>query len=293
MREDKRLKRKVRNSYIVSTISIALVLFLLGSVGYLISESMKVATTLQESISLTVELNADVDDERREQIEAELVAEPLVRAVVYSSKQQKAEDKTFRELFGQDWELILEENPLSDSFEVQLTTRSEEQTEVNALIEKIKSMEGVDRVSYPEQLASRLHSTVGTIRLVLLIFGVVLLVISLILLNNTIRLAVYSKRYLINTMKLVGATKWYIMRPFLGRAILQGVWAGLGASLLLGGALWALTWAIPELLSQTTVELCATIAAVMFGGGVLLSLLFTAFAINKFVNMNSSKIYLY
>ncbi len=293
MREDKRLKRKVRNSYIVSTISIALVLFLLGSVGYLISESMRVATTLQESISLTVELNADVDDERREQIEAELVAEPLVRAVVYSSKQQKAEDKTFRELFGQDWELILEENPLSDSFEVQLTTRSEEQTEVDALIEKIKSMEGVDRVSYPEQLASRLHSTVGTIRLVLLIFGVVLLVISLILLNNTIRLAVYSKRYLINTMKLVGATKWYIMRPFLGRAILQGVWAGLGASLLLGGALWALTWAIPELLSQTTVELCATIAAVMFGGGVLLSLLFTAFAINKFVNMNSSKIYLY
>lgn len=293
MREDKRLKRKVRNSYIVSTISIALVLFLLGSVGYLISESMRVATTLQESISLTVELNGDVDDERREQIEAELVAEPLVRAVVYSSKQQKAEDKTFRELFGQDWELILEENPLSDSFEVQLTTRSEEQTEVDALIEKIKSMEGVDRVSYPEQLASRLHSTVGTIRLVLLIFGVVLLVISLILLNNTIRLAVYSKRYLINTMKLVGATKWYIMRPFLGRAILQGVWAGLGASSLLGGALWALTWAIPELLSQTTVELCATIAAVMFGGGVLLSLLFTAFAINKFVNMNSSKIYLY
>lgn len=293
MRDDKRLKRKVRNSYIVSTISIALVLFLLGSVSYLIGEAMRVATTLQESLTVTVELKRDVDEVRREQIKEEILAEPLARSVIFSSKEQKAEDKTFRELFGEDWELILEENPLADSFEVQLSQRSEESAQVDALIAKIEAMDGVDRIAFPAQLASRLHSTVGTVRLVLLIFGAVLLAISLILLNNTIRLAVYSKRYLINTMKLVGATKWYIMRPFLGSAIAQGVWAGLGATLLFGGSMWALTQVVPELLTQTTIEQCAYIAGAMLVVGVALSLLFTAFAINKFVNMNSSKIYLY
>ena len=152
---------------------------------------------------------------------------------------------------------------------------------------------GVERVSYPALMAERLHATVGKIRLVLLLFGGALLIISLILLSNTIRLAIFSKRYLINTMKLVGATKWFIMKPFLGSSITQGILAGLGASLLFGLSVFGLNEAVPELTTIAESGKIAIILGAMIAGGVVISGLFTVAALNKFVNMKSNKIYLY
>ena len=206
MKDDKRLKRKVRNSYIVSTVSIALVLFLLGSVGYLMAAAMKVADTLRESIAVTVELQNGISDEQRTTIENRLNAEDLVATIAFSSKQEKAEDAEFRKMFGAEFEEILQENPLLDSFELTLSAASEDKELLDDFIAAVERIPGVDRVSYPAQVAERLHATVNKIRLVLILFGGALLVISLILLGNTIRLAIFSKRYIINTMKLVGAT---------------------------------------------------------------------------------------
>lgn len=293
MKDDKRLKRKVRNSYIVSTVSMALVLFLLGSVAYLIAAAMTAAHTLQEGITLTVEIRNEATPKAREELRNLLVKEELCRSVHFLSREEKASDSDFRRMFEQEFETILEENPLLDSFEVQLTARSEEQPLVEALIERLEQIEAVDRVSWPANMAEQLHATIGKIRLVLLLFGGALLVISLILLNNTIRLAIFSKRYLINTMKLVGATKWYIMRPFLGQSIRQGIWAGLGGSGLFIGAIYGLNEAIPELSSLAELEKIAIIVGTMVGAGILFALLFTATAVNKFVNMKSSKIHLY
>lgn len=293
MKDDKRLKRKVRNSYIVSTISLALVLFLLGSVVYLIAAAMTTASALQEGITLTVEIRHEASAEAREELHNLLIEEELCRSIAFLSREEKASDSNFREMFQQEFEMILEENPLLDSFEVQLSSRSEEQALVDDLILRLEEHPAVDRVSWPENMAERLHATVAKIRFVLLLFGGALLLISLILLYNTIRLAIFSKRYLINTMKLVGATKWYIMRPFLGESIKQGVWAGLGAALLFVGAIYGLNEAVPELLSLAQVERIGLIVGVMVGAGVLFSLLFTATAVNKFVNMKSSKIHLY
>ena len=127
----------------------------------------------------------------------------------------------------------------------------------------------------------------------LLLFGGALLVISLILLSNTIRLAIFSKRYLINTMKLVGATKWFIMRPFLGSSITQGILSGIIASALFLTAVYGLNEAVPELMSLAETLKIAIIVGSMVLGGILISLCFTFFAVNKFVNMKSNKIYLY
>lgn len=118
MKDDKRLRRKVRNSYIVSTVSIALVLFLLGSVGYLMVAALKVADTLQESIAVTVELKRETTPERRDAIEKRLAAEDLVATIAYVPKEAKLEDKEFRKMFDSAFEEILEENPLLDSFEL-------------------------------------------------------------------------------------------------------------------------------------------------------------------------------
>ena len=137
-------------------------------------------------------------------------------------------------------------------------------------------------------MAERLHATVNKIRLVLLLFGGALLVISLILLSNTIRLAIFSKRYLINTMKLVGATKWFIMRPFLGSSLTQGILAGTA-----GLAVYGLNEAVPELMTIAEAGKIAIILGSMIAGGIIISGLFTFAALNKFINMKSNKIYLY
>lgn len=294
MKDDKRLKRKVRNSYIVSTLSILLVLFLLGSVGYLMVAAMKVADTLQQSIAVTVELENGLSDEQKEAINKELTAEDIVATIAYVGKEEKAEDAEFRKMFGSgEFEEILGENPLLDSFELTLTSASADRELIDGFIAAASKIAGVERVSYPALMAERLHATVGKIRLVLLLFGGALLVISLILLNNTIRLAIFSKRYLINTMKLVGATKWFIMKPFLASSVTQGILAGLGASLLFGLSVYGLNEAIPELLTIAQAGKIAIILGAMVVGGIIISGLFTVVALNKFVNMKSNKIHLY
>ena len=293
MKDDKRLKRKVRNSYIVSNISIALVLFLLGSVGYLMTAAMQVARTLQESVTVTVELRNGADEKQKESLRKRFEANELVSHVEYSSKDDKLNDTDFRQMFEQEFEAILEENPLLDSFELTLSADSADPDKLETFIAQIAELDGVDRVSYPAQTVERLHATIAKIRLVLLLFGGALLVISLILLNNTIRLAIFSKRYLINTMKLVGATNWFIMRPFLGSSITQGILSGIIASALFLTAVYGLNEAVPELMSLAETMKIGIIVGGMVLGGILISLCFTIFAVNKFVNMKSNKIYLY
>lgn len=293
MKDDKRLKRKVRNSYIVSTVSMALVLFLLGSVGYLIAAAMTVAATLQESVTVTVELRNDADSTARAAVGAALEREELTREVLFLSKEEKAADGDFRKMFESEFEELLEENPLRDSYELRLAAAAGEAGALDALVGRLEALDGVERVSYPAMVAERLHATVARIRLVLLLFGGALLVISLILVGNTIRLAIFAKRYLINTMKLVGATKWFIMRPFLGDSIRQGIGAGAGASALFWIAVEGLNETLPELTNVADAARIAAIAGAMVCGGVTLSLLFTFAAVNKFVNMKSNKIHLY
>ncbi len=293
MKTDKRLKRKVRNSYIVSTISISLVLFLLGSVGYLMVAAMRVADTLQQSISVSVELKNDITEEQRERLVAEFDAETLVGSVTYISKDEKADDAEFRRMFGASFDEVLQENPLLDSYELTLTADSSDKELLEAFIGWAEAQEGVECVSYPALMAERLHATVSKIRFILLLFGGALLVISLILLSNTIRLAIFSKRYLINTMKLVGATKWFIMKPFLGSSLTQGILAGLGAAALFAAAVYGLNEAVPELITVARAEQVAIIAGAMVAAGIVISALFTVVALNKFINMKSNKIYLY
>ena len=293
MKDDKRLKRKVRNSYIVSTVSITLVLFLLGSVGYLMVAAMKVADTLQESIAVTVELENGLSDEQKDAVNRQLTAEDLVATIAYVGKEEKIEDAEFRKMFASEFEEILDENPLLDSFELTLTAASADKELLDGFIAGISKIAGVERVSYPALMAERLHATVGKIRLVLVLFGGALLVISLILLGNTIRLAIFSKRYLINTMKLVGATKWFIMRPFLASSVWQGLAAGAGASALFGVALYGLSAALPELTTLAAMTKAMIIVGSMMAGGVALALLFTAVSVNRFVDMRSDKIHLY
>jgi cell division transport system permease protein len=277
----------------VSTISIALVLFLLGAVGYLMSVAMRVADSLQESVTLMVELEKGISEERKLAVKGLLEESPLAAEVRYVSKEEKLNDDEFRKVFAVEFEEVLGENPLLDSYEVRLTALSEKRSALELFIADISEREGVAHVSYPAEVIERVHSTVNRVRPILVAFAAVLLFISLTLLNSTIRLAIYSKRYLITTMKMVGATKWFIIRPFLWDSVKQGIWSGIIAAALFGAMIYGIDRNMPYISSPELLQTAAFILAGMVVIGVAVSLLFTLFAVNKFVNMKSNKIYLY
>ena len=277
MKDNRKLKRRVRNSYAISTVSIALVIFLLGSVGYLLSVAVNSSRALQNRAMLTVELSRTAEPEQRESIERQLSAKEYITSVEFSSKESKAEDEAFREMFGEDFEKLLGENPLLDTYEVLLDGAVVEAEQIDELVSELRKMKGVSDVIVPLGVVEKINSTISRIRTFLCI--------------NDISLRV--DRNIFNTQKLVGATKWFIMRPFLASALWQGVLAGVVAAALFALVCWRLGEAMPEFGTLTAPSTAAVIMAAMVVGGVVISLLFTTFAVNKFVNMKTNKIHLY
>lgn len=291
MRENKKLKRKVRNSYIISTVSISLVLFLLGSVGYLILSAMGATDRMKESIAVYVMLKDGTSEESQQQVGEKLRTIEGVRAAKFVSKAEALKD--FKEYSKNDPELFLDFNPLPDSYEVHFSAYGAEGNALPAFEKTVAGWNEVEEVVYQRNVIEQIGKNINKFNLILILFGAALLFISLILLNNTIRVSIYSKRYVISTMKLVGATKGFIRRPFLASAVLQGIYAALIAIVMFGALVWGLHEGLPEIrFGANNMELIF-IAAAMLVLGMLISLLFTAFAVNKFVKMRTNKIHMY
>lgn len=291
---DKRLKRKVRWSYAVSTVSIALVLFMSGSVSYVMMSALSASRSLRENVMLSVELADSLFSNEKQAVYDRIAAREEVAKVEYMAKQEKINDEEFRRVFSSQIDELLQENPLRDSYEVSLTADRSSEQDIEAFISDIGSVTGVEYVAVPPiGVIETMQTTVRHISWSLVIFLAVLLLISILLLNNTIRLAIYAKRYLINTMKLVGATKWYIMRPLLRSALRQGILAGAGAGILMCIAVYGAERFTPEGIRMLPHEEVAAIIGSMIAVGMIISVVFSALAINKFVNMKSNKIHLY
>ena len=287
------VSNRVRRSYIVSTISIALVLFLLGSIGFAMANIYTTTERMRGSVTMIVELDDSLSEAERDTVAVRLAESNMVASLKFVSKQEKIEDKEFRRIFAIDIQGALGDNPLPDSYDVTLSALSSDKEALETFAEEARKIKGVTMVSYPEILLDEMHSALDTMQLVMLIFGVALLMIALVLLNNTVRLAVYSERELINTLKAVGATRWFIIRPFLGRSVLQGFIAGIVAALLLGGTLYALNGSFPEFGLLSQLELIAFVAIAMVALGIAVAVIFTLPAVVKFVNMRSNKIHIY
>lgn len=287
----KSLRRKVRNSYIISTISIALVLFLLGSVGYLIFNAVRATDLMKENVAIHLMIKQGTSDERIAEIGRELGAHEAVKEVTFVPKAVAAEN--FKEQIGSDFVEFLAFNPLPDAYEVKLHAQYSDKDYVRKFEKEIASWNGIEEVVYQRAVVEQIGSNINKFNLVLLLFGGALLVIALILLNNTIRLTIYSKRYLINTMKLVGASKWFIMKPFLLRSILHGVYAWLIAAAMFLALVAGLGEGLPEVTFLAESRPVYYVLCGMLLLGILISALFTLFAVNKFVRMNTTKINLY
>lgn len=289
--ENKKIRRKVRSAYLISTVSIALVLFLLGAVGYLTLGALNAADNLRENVTVYVMLDDGLTADQTKQINTRLSDLPAVKEVTYVTKEQAAED--FQNYLGDNFVEFLEMNPLPNSFEVKLNADASNKDSIAVLEKKALAWTGVKEVEYQRNVVEQIGSNINKFTLVLLFFGVTLLVISLILLNNTIRITILSKRYIINTMKLVGATRGFIMKPFLRNGFLQGVFAAVIAMAMLLLMIMGLNEGLPDVHFIRSNTPLLLIFAALLVGGVLISLLFTIFAVRKFIRMNSSKINIY
>lgn len=287
------MKGKIMRSYLISTVSMALVLFILGTIGFAMLSLLKSSKQVREGVVMIVELKDGFSAEQRDSLQMKIADNRLVAAVDFVSKDEKLADEDFRRAFDIDIKDILSDNPLPDSFDVTLSSAAAEAEELEAFVQQIKQLDGVSYVSYPKELVAQVHSVLDVMQLLIFAFGAVMLVISFVLLGNTVRLAIFSHREAIKTMKLVGATKWFIIRPFLGRSLLQGLLAGVVATILFVAALFGLQYSLPGFEVMAQLQMVAVVAGAMVVLGIVLSMLFTFVAVNKCVNMRSNKLYLY
>lgn len=287
------MKGKIMRSYLISTVSMALVLFILGTIGFAMLSLLKSSKQVREGVVMIVELKDGFSAEQRDSLQMKIADNRLVAAVDFVSKDEKLADEDFRRAFDIDIKDILSDNPLPDSFDVTLSSAAAEAEELEAFVQQIKQLDGVSYVSYPKELIAQVHSVLDVMQLLIFAFGAVMLVISFVLLGNTVRLAIFSHREAIKTMKLVGATKWFIIRPFLDRSLLQGLLAGVVATMLFVAALFGLQYSLPGFEVVAQLQMVAVVAGAMVVLGIVLSTLFTFVAVNKCVNMRSNKLYLY
>ena len=292
MAAQKNISRRIRFSYATVVISMALVLLLLGAIGFVMANIFSTTKNMRESVTMIVELQDNISEDINNSIADALTENGMVISATYVTKEEKLADEDFKRAFAVNIEGVFNDNPLPNSYDVQLSALSADREMLKNFAEKIRQLKGVSHVSYPEDFITELHSTIDVMHAVMVLFGAILLVISVMLLNNTIRFAVYSQRELINTLKAVGATKWFIMKPFVGRGALQGLLAGLLASLLFVGTLYGFDYAVPGIGFLPTWSEIAVIALAMTALGVVVAVACTLPVVNRFVNMKSNKIHI-
>lgn len=288
-----RFRNRVRRSYVVSTVSIALVLFLLGSVGYMTYNVFRASDTMRSSICMIIELDDGMSETEADSIAAVLERQDMVENARFCSKEEKIADEKFQEAFDTDLSEVFDTNPLPNSIDVTLAEEAKDSVALHRFISSCDTIRHVTRIDYPEAELRAVHSALDKMETILLLLGGTLLAVSLILLGNTLRLTIYSRREMINTMKLVGATRWCILRPFLGAGLIQGAVAGILATLMFTGALYCLDSEIPELATDNCQMLIIQICGIMLACGMAIAVLFTYFTVSRFIRMNSNKIYLY
>lgn len=290
--EDRRLKRRVRNSYFISTLSIAMVLFLLGSVTYLILNALNVTDKLRESVTIYAMLDDGLTSEGIVELKTQIEAHSAVRQVIFVSKEEAAND--FIAESGEDFTSFLGElNPLPNSLEIGLSAKaSEKNAAVIEFASALEAMSGVEEVVYQRTIVEQIGYNIGKFNLVMVFFGATLLVISIVLLSNTIRMSIISKYQIINTMKLVGANRNFILRPFLASAALHGLYAGAIATVMFIVMVIGLSENLPEINLSNGNMVVISISGAMVVLGVIISLIFTYLGVNKAVRQTAGKAFL-
>lgn len=275
--------------FITSSISTTLVLLLLGLVVFFVLAAHNLSIYVRENINFSVLVSDEMKESDIIKLQKRLNKEDFVKETEYISKEQALKEQT--EAMGTDPEEFLGYNPFTASIEIKLHSDYANSDSIAKIEKLIKKETNIREVLYQRELVDAVNENIRTISLVLLALAVVLTFISFALINNTIRLAIYSKRFLIHTMKLVGASWSFIRRPFLYRNIWSGVLAAVMANaVLMGTAYWLVTYE-PELIRVITPEVMLLVSGAVFVFGITITFLCAYLSINKYLRMKASTLY--
>lgn len=275
--------------FITSSISTTLVLLLLGLVVFFVLTAHNMSVYVRENISFSVLISDDMKEADILKLQKKLNQAPFVKQSEYISKKQALKEQT--EAMGTDPEEFLGYNPFTASLEIKLHSDYANSDSIAKIEKMIKKNSNIQDVLYRKELIDAVNENIRNISLVLLALAVVLTFISFALINNTIRLAIYSKRFLIHTMKLVGASWSFIRGPFLRKNVWSGVLAGMLAdAILMGTAYWAVTYE-QELIQVITPEVMLIVCGSVLIFGIVITWLCAYISMNKYLRMKANTLY--
>ncbi len=291
LNEEKFTQRKLTGSYITSVVSITLVLFTIGLFGIIILNANKLSDLIKENIGFEIILKDGVREAGIIQLQKLLDANPHVKSTYYITKEEAT--KRLSEDLGEDFIQWLgeDENPLLPTIEVRFRAEWGNSDSLAMIEQKLLQNTDVKEVYYQKSLVDLINQNIRRIALVLFVFVILLLTIAIALINNTIRLSVYAKRFLIRSMQLVGATEGFIRRPFVITGIVQGLIGAVFASLLLSLMLYVGLQSIPEMAQLQDYTLLGILFAFLLLLGMLLTGVSTFFALRKFLRSSTDKLF--
>jgi cell division transport system permease protein len=281
--------KKSKPSYLYSIIGVALVLFLLGTLGLIVIHANKLSEYFKESIEIQVILRDNVKEEQAVALRDSIAGKPYVKSIEYVSKDMAAE--RFKKEFGEDFITLLQYNPLYASINVKANARYVNPDSLNVIETKLGEQSIVREISYQRGLVNKLNENVRKIGLIILGISVLLALVVIVLIDNTIRLAMFSNRFLIKTMQMVGATRWFIAKPFDIRSIINGA---LSAILAIAGLVAILYFAdqlLPELSSMRDYFMITVLFVGMIVIGIFISLVSTHRSVMKYLRLKLDDLY--
>lgn len=275
--------------FITSSISTTLVLLLLGMVVFFVLSANNLSNYVRENISFTILISDDMKEAEALKLQSAMAEKNYVRKSIYISKEQALKEQT--EAMGTDPAEFLGYNPFTASIEIKLKAAYAHTDSIAWIEKEILTNKKVMEISYPENLLDSVNRNIQRLSLFLIGLASLLTLISFALINNTIRLAVYSKRFLIHTMKLVGASWRFIRRPFLLRNLWIGMLAAAIADAILLASAYTLVNYEPQLIDIITPSTLLTVMMTVFVFGVTITSMCAYFSINKYLRMKASTLY--
>lgn len=280
---------KSKASYTFSVIGVSLVLFLLGTMGWIVINGKSLAQVVKEGMAVQIDFHDNVRPESVSQMKSILDAQPFTKKSRVISKEEAL--KMQNELEGEDISSFLGFNPLFASIELNLNEEYVNKDSIEKITQFIEQSNVVNKVSYPKTIVSQVNDNLRKVSIILGIISIVLILVVIVLIDNTVRLAMFSSRFLIKTMQMVGATRWFIAKPFDTRAIINGLISGVLAVVGLMVVKSAAEASVPELKALNNPALLILLMISMIIAGILISFVSTHRSVIKYLKVTVDDLY--
>lgn len=282
-------RRPFFNMHFTTTISISLVLFLIGLECVILMSARELMRHVRENVALTIVLKDEVTDDEITRLQNLMNVAPYCSDVKFISREQALQEHI--ENLGEDPHKFLGYNPLTDAFEIHLQENYMSSDSIAKIEKQLLSLPYVNKLLYQEDVVKTLDHNLNEISFVLLVIAIALLIIALVLIGNTIQLQVYSKRFIINTMRLVGATPWVIKWPFIRRNMWMGLWAAIVACAMIAAAYYYCMSRLGVMLFPLTKINILFLVLVVLVSGVTITFLASLAATNRYIRMKTNNLY--